>query len=939
MVRRVVAVLGFLVAAGSARAGSFVTFESGQVRPLALSPDDTHLYAVNTPDDRLEIFDIDPQGNLTHSASVPVGLEPVAAAAHADGQHVWVVNHLSDSVSIVDVSSSPPRVVRTLLVGDEPRDLVFAGPGGNRAFITTAHRGQNSGVPLADFTTAGLGRADVWVFDVTNLGSTLGGTPLTKLTLFGDTPRALAASPDGNTVYAAVFQSGNQTTALNEGLVCDGGSTATSCTVGGSTMPGGLPAPNIDCSGNAQPETGIIVKFNPAHNAWEDGLGRNWSNAVLVSLLDEDVFVINAAGSPPATVGVPYSGVGTILFDMVSNPVTGKVYVSNTEARNEVRFEGSGTCPNNSRTNTTVRGHLHEARITVLDGASVLPRHLNKHLDTAASYANPGVTEKAKSLATPLGMAVTPDGRTLYVAAFSSDAVGVFSTAQLESNTFVPSAASHIAVSGGGPSGLALRGNRLYVFTRFDNAISVVDTGSNTEIAHLPVHNPEPASVTVGRRLLYDAVGTSDNGAASCSSCHVFGDFDSLASHLGNPDAFPPPGTPSDPTPVRVTVGADQNFGARKRPRTTQSLRGLATAGPMHWRGDRTAGNDAGGDPLDENGAFLKFIVAFDGLVGKAGGVTSTEMQQFADFILQVTYPPNSIRNLDNSLTSDQQTGRNFFFNITSDIVQTCNGCHHLDPSMGFFGTDGFSSFENETQDFKIPHLRNAYQKIGMFGMPALNSGINPGNNGSQGPQVRGFGFLHDGSVDTPLRFHNPTVFNTGFNPNGGDTTRRQVEQFVLAFDSNLAPIVGQQITLTNTNAATVGPRIDLLLARAGQNECDVVVKGTVGGVQRGAVRVEGTSNLFKIDRAADPLLTDAQMRNLATTPGQELTYSCVPPGSGIRIGIDRDQDGCLELDDADPTNPAVAAAVATPTTTTLGATTPSTIAPAPCGDVTGDRA
>ena len=149
-----------------------------------------------------------------------------------------------------------------------------------------------------------------------------------------------------------------------------------------------------------------------------------------------------------------------------------------------------------------------------------------------------------------------------------------------------------------------------------------------------------------------------------------------------------------------------------------------------------------------------------------------------------------------------------------------------------------------------------------------------------------------------------------------------------------------QQITLTNTNtnAATVGPRIDLLLARAGQNECDVVVKGTVGGVQRGAVRVAGTSNLFKIDRAADPLLTDAQMRNLATTPGQELTYSCVPPGSGIRIGIDRDQDGCLDFDDADPTNPAVCAAVATTTTTTLGATTTTTIAPAPCGDVNGDR-
>src|SRR3989442_6866329 len=82
MVRRVVAVLGFLVAAGSARAGSFVTFETGQVRPLALSPDDTHLYALNTPDDRLEIFDVDPQWNLAHSGSVPVGLQPVHSPSH-----------------------------------------------------------------------------------------------------------------------------------------------------------------------------------------------------------------------------------------------------------------------------------------------------------------------------------------------------------------------------------------------------------------------------------------------------------------------------------------------------------------------------------------------------------------------------------------------------------------------------------------------------------------------------------------------------------------------------------------------------------------------------------------------------------------------------------------------------------------------------------------
>ena len=38
------------------------------------------------------------------------------------------------------------------------------------------------------------------------------------------------------------------------------------------------------------------------------------------------------------------------------------------------------------------------------------------------------------------------------------------------------------------------------------------------------------------------------------------------------------------------------------------------------------------------------------------------EMQKFTDFQLQVTIPPNPVRRLDNSLTSSQQRGRNFYF-------------------------------------------------------------------------------------------------------------------------------------------------------------------------------------------------------------------------------------------------------------------------------------
>ena len=85
--RRSLAVLLLLLGAGGVQAApSFVEFESGQVRPLALSPDASHLFAVNTPDNRLEIFDVSGGGLGTHT-SVPVGLEPVAVAARTNPRY------------------------------------------------------------------------------------------------------------------------------------------------------------------------------------------------------------------------------------------------------------------------------------------------------------------------------------------------------------------------------------------------------------------------------------------------------------------------------------------------------------------------------------------------------------------------------------------------------------------------------------------------------------------------------------------------------------------------------------------------------------------------------------------------------------------------------------------------------------------------------------
>src|SRR5579872_5817499 len=346
-----------------------------------------------------------------------------------------------------------------------------------------------------------------------------------------------------------------------------------------------------------------------------------------------------------------------------------------------------------------------------------------------------------------------------------------------------------------------------------------------------------------------------------------------------------------------------------KGPFTTQTLRGLRNSGAMHWRGDRSTG-PMGTDAFDSSVSFNNFIVAFQGLVGSVNQPSTAQMQQFTDFQLQVFPPPNPVRNLDNSLNTSQKNGANFFSGprasdgVVSSTLDalfgkssfSCNGCHTLDASQGFFGTGGNQSFEGLTQIVKIPHLRNAYDKIGMFGSPVVKF-FDQADSGPMGDQVRGYGFTGDGSTDTLFRFLTAAVFrptsNSGFPQNNPDRTRRDVEQFILAFDTDLAPVVGQQVTLTSANGAGAGPRIDLMIARASAAfvskslggttmECDLVARVVANGRVMGFLYDPVAQNFMPDDGSAR--VADADLRALASTPGQEVTYTAATPGSGMRV-------------------------------------------------------
>ena len=1126
---------------GAVPASDYTLFEADPVRPVVTLAQSTVVAVTNTTNDTLDLvnrFQKHGKDKLELCGSIKVGMRPVAAALLSETNTkatFWVVNHLSDSISIVSVKlpSCKGEVVQTLHVGDEPRDIVVAPKpgGGKRVFVTTAHRGQHHPVESArtgsDLVASPLqkqtpGLADVFVFDASHPNL----TPQV-VNLFTDTPRALAVG--NGVVYAAGFHTGNRTVSVaadaaarrgvqslvpllardeDDAFIEVGGQLQLAPGVAGvAAIQGGMAAvsgsgrcmpdprhadgPRFDqgvcvktddqhrvqsvhlvqpgvvlsecqCTsgdGTPQPTTSVIVQFHDsaaacgaAFTTFPDGSSGCWldhavggvatpaehagsqsppmafNEDVKLSLPDQDVFAIDVS---TLHVTRSFSGVGTILFGMAVQPGTGNVLVLGTDAQNVTRFEGMG-----DSSSTTVRGHLHESQISVLSpGGSVKPVHLNTHIDySTCCTENP--QENDKSLAFPTAGVISPSGKNLYFTLLGSDKVAKVAVSALGAGFDHDAARASGALSElyvgddvmapSGPVGLALSptGERLFVKTHFTNEVLLFDTAASKLRARLTLPSPEPASITDGRHVLYNTRLTSAHGDSACASCHVFGNFDSLAWDLGDPDGS----TVNNPGPFALPpelafvgeiavdpafVGQTPDFRSNKGPMATQTLRGMANSGAQHWRGDRVRhfqdvpGAQPNFGSLNEDNSFNEFDVAIVGLNGQSDLLDPEQFQDFTNFALQLTLPPNPVRALDDSLTPQQAAGRAMFFgcssqtddqfadrecvgksgqfvadvdsethachcfsntfvrvldntaviaqfsqviqgmlsdpafraqflaiagdttglppeavpvaqalsaqlalavdafvasdftlqagmltlptagalaastgsllailnlssqygtpvaptllgfvlsavppeaqfpgspfespeafvqalpqayglaNLTvrvrqdelaagtgefhdllqgceigtpkscdlrvSDTFQTCNGCHSLNPEgnsefdafrPGFFGTSGRYSFENESQVLKVPHLRNLYTKVGMFGtaptaflLPESILGPEAGgffapDAAHAGPQVRGTGFIHDGSVDTTHRFFGATVFVArpadGFDP------------------------------------------------------------------------------------------------------------------------------------------------------------------------------
>ena len=215
----------------------------------------------------------------------------------------------------------------------------------------------------------------------------------------------------------------------------------------------------------------------------------------------------------------------------------------------------------------------------------------------------------------------------------------------------------------------------------------------------------------------------------------------------------------------------------------------------------------------------------------------------------------------------------------------TCSSCHTPPPGPGSDRLIISGTALQESQDFKVPHLRNIYQKLDF-------------NNAAGASSVGGFGLTHDGALPTLQAFLSQPVF---VNIRSNTTIKNNLAAFVQCFDTGAAPAIGYTRTVTATNVSSAGISNDwsLLESQAAVTNIDLIAKGTLDGQWHGLLYQPSLTNYLPDTTNLAPLTRVQLVAKIQN--GDTLSFMGVPPGSGARMGIDRDENGVLDADEPPP--------------------------------------
>ena len=634
------------------------TFVSPHANPIAISGD--HVFVVNTPADTVDVIDAETRKLIQR---IPVGVDPVSIAVRPDGLEVWVANHVSDSVSVIDNDSTSPsyqHVVATIQEFDSKRATTFDEPVGiafasnDKAYVALSSENQ------------------IAVVDVASRQVTK------RLTIPAQDPRAITVR-DGK-LFVIPFESNNKTQ-LSGGRKDD-----------------------ID---------GDLVTFD----AWEHSIVHNnvLSLGHVVDIVkhpkvpDRDLFVFDTETDELIET---VDSLGTLLYGLTVAS-DGTVFVAQTDARNDVNGR-SGT-KKHDLSQLENRAFLNQITRVELSGKgkSRQPEFIN------LEPLPPQHPEPGQALATPFAIQISDDDSTLVVSAAASDKVF---TVDVKSGKVL----GRLDVDSV-PRGIALEQNdgRLasaWVLNAVANTVSLIDlTNRETPqvISTITLSDPTHPAVKRGR-MAFETAAASSTGTFSCASCHPDGHTDQLLWVLKTPivtggDQIMPRST----MPVRGLRDTE--------PYHWDGIPGDPYGGnnSANVHGTDTPNSEAD-DPassirhLIDGGLASTMAFAdesFKNDEDKVGRLSAAGRDDMATFLLSVPYPPAQRRPYTSEVTQRARDGFELF-HIDGDndpskpMANVCGNCHRM-PHLVSTNTPGTG--------MDAPTWRGAYDRFLILPQGRLN--------------------------------------------------------------------------------------------------------------------------------------------------------------------------------------------------------------------------
>ena len=599
------------------------TFMSPHASPIIIS--DGYVFVVNTPADTVDIIDTD---TYTIVKRINVGIDPVSIAVRPDGKEVWVANHISDSVSVIDTNPMSPTWLQIIATVqdfdpetratrfDEPVGIAFSS--NEKAYVALSSENQ---IAVINVNTRKVEK---------------------KLYITAQDPRAITVH--GDRLYVIPFESNNKT----------------------------------QLSGGTGPIDGKMITFDAQKHVIDNNnvlsIGAVLDIIKHPKVPDRDLYVFDTKTDKLIET---VDTLGTLLYGLTVDS-KGRVFIAQADARNDAN--GLSGTKDHGLAELENRAFLNQITSVSFNGDSAEEPKFIDLEPLPPVHPKPG-----EALATPFAIQISDDDNTLVVSAAGSDKLFTVDIAsgKILGRVDVDPVPRGIALesnTNGKPS-------RAWVFNAVANTVSLVNLSDITHpkvIESIALDDPTPPAVKRGRIAFNDA-DASTTGTFSCASCHPDGHTDQLLWVLETPIVTGAKQImPRSTMPVRGLRDTE--------PYHWDGIPGDPYGGNNSANVyKKVEPNSILGDPessvrhlIDGSLATTMSMVGVEveNDEGKRGALTKAERDDLAKFLLNVLYPPAQRRAYTNVLSNEAEKGFKLF-HIDGDLQgkpepNVCGDCHRM---------------------------------------------------------------------------------------------------------------------------------------------------------------------------------------------------------------------------------------------------------------------